>query len=160
MAHQGVATFGEQLRRAREERGLAAESVCEATKVPLRHIHALESDAYDQLPGGVFRRGFVRSYVSVLGLEEADWMKRFEESCRASGLRDPSGADWAAFAENVKNGRAHTYRRVGIRGMLVVLLLMTLALAGWCGWRIKTHRRVMPVRLARLMPHRRLDRTS
>jgi len=149
---QGTTRFGEDLRRAREARGLAVESMCEATKVPLRHIRALEAGAYDQLPGGVFRRGFVRSYVGVLGLEEADWIRRFEESCQASGLRDSSGAEWAAFAENVKNSRAQTYRRVGIGGAMALLLLTSLALAGWCAWRVKTHRTVMPVRLARLMP--------
>jgi cytoskeletal protein RodZ len=152
MHQTGVAAFGEELRRAREARGLAVESVCEATKVPLRHIRALEAGSYDELPGGVFRRGFVRSYVSLLGLEETDWMKRFEESCKASGLRDASGAEWAAFAENVKSNRAQSYRRAGLRGGLVVLLLATLAIAGWCGWRLKTHRHVLPVRFARLMP--------
>jgi cytoskeletal protein RodZ len=155
-----VTIFGEELRRAREERGLAVESLCDATKVPLRHIRALETGAYDQLPGGVFRRGFVRSYISALGLEEADWMRRFEDSCRASGLRDPSGADWAAFAENVKNNRSQTYRRVGIGGMLAVLLLAALALAGWCAWRVKTHRSIMPVRVARLMQNSRSSRTT
>lgn len=126
----------------------------------MRHIRALEAGSYEQLPGGIFRRGFVRSYVSVLGLEEADWMKRFEESCRASGLRDSASADWATFAENVKSNRAQTYRRMGFRGALVALLLATLAVAGWCGWRLKTHRRVMPVHLAWLMPNSRLGKAA
>src|SRR6202522_4039672 len=82
----GLAAFGEQLRREREERGVAVEAICSATKVPLRHIRALEAGALRELPGGVFRRGFVRSYLSALGLEEDSWMKRFEESCRESGL--------------------------------------------------------------------------
>jgi cytoskeletal protein RodZ len=148
----GVAAFGEELKRQREARGLALESVCQATKVPLRHIRALEAGSYDELPGGVFRRGFVRSYVGVLGLEETDWMKRFEESCRASGVRDPSGADWTAFAENVKSGRGPTRRSAGVRGVLLALLVMTVALAGWCGWRLKTHKPVMPTHLAWLSP--------
>ena len=59
----GVAAFGEELRRAREERGFAVETICEATKVPAKHIRALEAGALGELPGGVFRRGFVRSYL-------------------------------------------------------------------------------------------------
>jgi len=55
-----VAAFGEELRRAREERGLAIEAISEATKVPVRHIRALEVGEYGELPGGVFRRGFVQ----------------------------------------------------------------------------------------------------
>jgi len=153
--NSGVAAFGEELRRAREARGLAVESVCEATKVPVRHIRALESGSYDALPGGVFRRGFVRSYVSVLGLEEAQWMERFEQSCRASGLRDPQSTDWVAFAENVKNSRGATYRKAGLRGLMAVFLLTSFAFAGWCVWRVKTHQQVLPVRLARVVQHSR-----
>lgn len=159
MSAQGITTFGEELRRARETRGLAVESVCEATKVPARHIRALESGSYKDLPGGVFRRGFVRSYVHVLGLEEADWMRRFEESCRASDIRDPSSADWSAFAENVKNSRGSSYRRVGIGGLAAAVVLASLAAASWCLWRVKTHRSVVPVRLARLMPNGKHGRT-
>ncbi|HXE09625.1 MAG TPA: helix-turn-helix domain-containing protein [Acidobacteriaceae bacterium] len=143
----GVAAFGEQLRRAREARGLALESICETTKVPARHIRALESGSYDELPGGVFRRGFVRSYLAVVGLEEGDWMKRFEESCRTSGVRDAAGREWAAFAENVKNNRPASYRRAGVRGALAISVLAVIALAGWCGWRLKSHRPLLPVRL-------------
>ncbi len=94
----GVAGFGEDLRRAREDRGLAVETICEATKVPAKHIRALEAGALGELPGGVFRRGFVRSYLDAVGLEKTIWMQRFEESCRESGMRDPAEIEWATFA--------------------------------------------------------------
>jgi cytoskeletal protein RodZ len=132
------------LRRAREERGVAVETICEATKVPARHILALEAGELDRLPGGVFRRGFVRSYLHVLGLEEATWMRRFEDSCRQRGMRDPAELEWVPFAENVKNGRVTPRRPMGVRGIAVVTVLLLLGLAGWCGWRLKTHRRLIP----------------
>jgi cytoskeleton protein RodZ len=138
-----VAAFGEELRREREERGVAVETICEATKVPARHIRALEAGELDQLPGGVFRRGFVRSYLHVLGLEEVLWMRRFEESCRASGMRDPAEMEWVPFAENVRNSRVAPRRR-GVRSVAIVTLLVLLGLAVWCGWRLKNHRHVLP----------------
>jgi cytoskeleton protein RodZ len=140
----GVAAFGEQLRREREERGVAVEAICNATKVPIRHIRALEAGEFRELPGGVFRRGFVRSYLGALGLEEDSWMKRFEESCRESGLGDPAETEWATFAENVKNSRGLARRRMGLRWVGWVMLLAALGLAGWSGWRLATHRRVFP----------------
>jgi len=141
----GVAAFGEELRRAREERGLAVETICAATKVPAKHIRALEAGALGELPGGVFRRGFVRSYLGAVGLEEGAWMQRFEQSCRESGLLEPAGTEWATFAENIKNNRVGVRRRMGRRGLGVGLLLVALAAAGWCGWRLATHRRVLPL---------------
>jgi cytoskeleton protein RodZ len=139
-----VAAFGEDLRREREERGLAVEAICNATKVPRRHILALEAGALGDLPGGVFRRGFLRSYLSALGLEEAPWMRRFEESCRESGERDPTANDWAAFAENVKNSRNTPQRRMRLRWLAVIVILTILALAGWCGWRLAMHQSLFP----------------
>jgi cytoskeletal protein RodZ len=141
----GVAAFGEALRREREERGVALESICNATKVPVKHFLALEAGAFAELPGGVFRRGFVRSYLSALGLEETYWMQRFEESCRASGLKDTTGGDeWAKFAENVKNNRGVARRRMGGWWVRRLTLVVLLAVAAWCGWRLATHRTVLP----------------
>jgi cytoskeleton protein RodZ len=140
----GVAAFGEQLRREREERGVAVEAICNATKVPMRHIRSLEAGALSELPGGVFRRGFVRSYLSALGLEEGPWLKRFEESCRESGVWDPAGTEWVTFAENVKNSRGIPRRRMRLRWVVAVAMVVALGLAGWCGWRLATHRGLFP----------------
>ena len=149
--------FGEELRRAREQRGLAVETICDATKVPAKHIRALEAGAFEELPGGVFRRGFVRSYLNVLGLEEGAWMKRFEESCRESGMRDPVDMEWVTFAENVKSGRSAPRRRVGIWSLGVVIALAALSLAGWCGWRLATHRRLLPSPMVWMVMKSRVD---
>ena len=123
------------------------ETICEATKVPARHYRALEAGALEELPGGVFRRSFVRAYLGVVGLEEDAWMKRFEESCRLSGVGEPSEMEWVAFAENVKNNRVVLGRSAGMKGAAVGVLLAALALAGWCGWRLATHRRLLPAPL-------------
>jgi cytoskeletal protein RodZ len=140
----GVAAFGEELRREREQRGVAVETICQTTKVSAKHIRALEAGAFGELPGGVFRRGFVRSYLGALGLEEGLWMKRFEECCREIGVRDPAETEWVTFAENVKNSRGGRRRQRGMRWAGAGLLLAALGLAGWCGWRLATHRRLLP----------------
>jgi cytoskeleton protein RodZ len=139
-----VAAFGEELRKAREERGVSVAKICESTKVQAKHILALEAGELGELPGGVFRRGFVRSYLRVLGLDEAPWMQRFDESCRQSGMDNPAEMEWTTFAENVKNSRVAPRRRRGIRWALLVIVLAALATAGWCGWRMATHRRLLP----------------
>jgi len=55
-----MANFGETLRKERESRGIALDTVVGTTKISLRHLNAIESDRFDQLPGGVFNKGIVR----------------------------------------------------------------------------------------------------
>jgi len=62
--------FGDRLRREREMRGITLEEITESTKISRRHLEALESEHFDQLPGGVFNKGFVRAYARFLGIDE------------------------------------------------------------------------------------------
>ncbi|HEY2053203.1 MAG TPA: helix-turn-helix transcriptional regulator [Solirubrobacterales bacterium] len=150
MAQNGEISFGDDLRKAREQKGLSVEAISDATKVASKHIRSLEAGQFEELPGGVFRRGFVRSYVGALGLEEGGWIKRFDEVCRACAVSGAPNSDWTRFAENVKNNRAASPPRRVARGAGFVLLLILLALAAWCGWRLKTHRRLLPSPLVAL----------
>lgn len=136
------AAFGEQLRRERERRGVAVDAICAVTKVPVRHILSLEAGALRDLPGGVFRRGFLRSYLSAVGLEESYWMPRFEESCRLSGLREPAeSSSWSAFAENVKNSRYVPRRRPRPYGRWLALLFLLSILAAVSAWALHSYRK-------------------
>lgn len=64
-----MATFGETLRRERELRGVSLREISEETKISLRFLEALEQDRLEVLPGGVFRRAFVKQYARYLGLD-------------------------------------------------------------------------------------------
>jgi cytoskeleton protein RodZ len=65
-----TAPFGEHLKREREMRGVSLEEISAATRISTRFLEALENDHWDQLPGGVFNRGFIRSIARFLGLDE------------------------------------------------------------------------------------------
>ena len=65
-----MGAFGDRLRREREMRGITLEEITESTKISRRHLEALEGEHFDQLPGGVFNKGFVRAYARFLGLNE------------------------------------------------------------------------------------------
>jgi cytoskeleton protein RodZ len=63
-------TFGERLKREREMRGVTLEEIAVATRISPRFLEALENEQWDQLPGGIFNRGFIRSIARFLGLDE------------------------------------------------------------------------------------------
>ena len=62
--------FGDQLKREREMRGVSLEEISAATRISTRFLEAIEGEHWDQLPGGVFNRGFIRAIARFLGLDE------------------------------------------------------------------------------------------
>src|SRR6202521_3718106 len=62
--------FGENLKREREMRGVTLQEISTATRIAVRFLQAIETERWDQLPGGVFNRGFVRAVARYLGLDE------------------------------------------------------------------------------------------
>ena len=79
-----VASFGERLKKEREKRNMSLEDVASVTKISVRNLRALEQEKFDQMPGGIFNRGFVRSYAKHLGLDDeqvvADYMEAAGET--------------------------------------------------------------------------------
>src|SRR5205807_6759163 len=69
--------FGERMRREREMRGIKLEEIAESTKIGKRNLEALEQERFDQLPGGIFNKGFVRAYAKYLGLDEEQAVNDF-----------------------------------------------------------------------------------
>ena len=64
----GALTVGQLLKRRREERGLDLADIADMTRIPVRHLSAIEENAYEQLPGLPYAVGFVRNYARILGL--------------------------------------------------------------------------------------------
>lgn len=61
--------IGATLRKTRNRRKVGLSEVEAATKIRLRYLRAMESEEWDVLPGGVYTRGFIRTYASFLGLD-------------------------------------------------------------------------------------------
>lgn len=79
-----LGAFGEKLRQQREQRGISLDAISNTTKISTRMLRALEEEHFDQLPGGVFNKGFVRAYARHVGLDEeetlADYLAALRES--------------------------------------------------------------------------------
>lgn len=62
---------GPELRVARERRGLSIQQIADRTKISLSVLRAIESDDLEQLPPGVFARGFLKAYAREVGVDPA-----------------------------------------------------------------------------------------
>jgi cytoskeleton protein RodZ len=83
-------SFGEKLKLEREKRKVTLEQISVSTKIGTRMLRALEENQFNQLPGGIFNKGFVRAYSRVLGLDEEQTVADY---LQASGDAPPARAD-------------------------------------------------------------------
>jgi len=134
--------FGEELRLERERRGISLETIAATTKVATRHLHSLEENQFDLLPGGVFNKGIVRDYARAVGLDETLWLDRFMRAYRESGQMKDDDIHWVEFAENVSRSRPAKQRPsyFRLRWAGVAMLVAMLAVSGWFVWQYVNNR--------------------
>lgn len=82
-----MGAFGEKLRKQREQRGIELDTISNTTKISTRMLRALEEEHFDQLPGGVFNKGFVRAYARQVGLDEAEAVSDYLAALRESQVQ-------------------------------------------------------------------------
>ena len=78
MADPSPETFGKVLADARVARGMTLQQVSASTKISVSKLQAIERDEIESLPGGIFTRGFVRSYAEAVGLDPQETLAQFE----------------------------------------------------------------------------------
>jgi hypothetical protein len=115
---------GPTLREARKRREIEISAVEEATRIRPRFLRAIENEEWDVLPGGVYTRGFIRTYAAYLGLDgerlAEDYRREVEET---GGGREP-GVEHTGVA----GGRAPGARRgVGRAGWIAVAAVVLIA---------------------------------
>jgi cytoskeleton protein RodZ len=70
-------TVGERLREARERQKVSLHAIAEKTNISVRFLDAIEKNQFDKLPGGIFTRGFIRSYAAQVGLDPDSTVAQF-----------------------------------------------------------------------------------
>lgn len=115
-----MASFGENLRREREMRGVTLQEISSATKIGVRFLQALESEQFDRIPGGVFTRSFIRAYAKYLGLDEEQVLAEYR-------LAVPSSAEFDLSRLTVSRPDSRSDRA---KGPAAALLLAAVLLGG------------------------------
>lgn len=88
--------IGSDLRRARTRREIELSEVEAATRIRARFLAAIENEEWDALPGGVYTRGFIRTYASYLGMDGErivdDYRREVEGAASGPATHAPPGA--------------------------------------------------------------------
>lgn len=132
-------SFGDELRRERELREISLREIAESTKISLRYLQALEGNRFEELPGGVFNRGFVRAYAQFIGVDDEAMVNAYllEEQARAT---EGGGGDvWRGSRERRERGPGDpgsavdglspgSRRGLAIGGLVVVAAIVVVAI--------------------------------
>ncbi|HMS42400.1 MAG TPA: helix-turn-helix domain-containing protein [Pyrinomonadaceae bacterium] len=70
-------TLGEKLQQAREARGATIAEVAEQTRISPLYIESIENNDYRPLPGGIFNKGFVKSFAKYVGVDEQEALQDY-----------------------------------------------------------------------------------
>ncbi|MBZ5720768.1 MAG: DUF4115 domain-containing protein [Acidobacteriia bacterium] len=127
-----MGSFGARLKREREQRKITLDDISAATKIGTRFLRALEDEHFDQLPGGIFNKGFVRAYARHLGVDEEQAIADYLE---ASGATVPGGPTEALEKKPAVEVQPQPESREALNipwGILAALLLVVAF--GFAAW--------------------------
>ncbi len=73
-----VGLLGEFLKQKRIDKNYTLEKLSQKTKISVNILKSLETDDYDHLPSAAYIKGFVTSYVKVLGIPLDEAINKME----------------------------------------------------------------------------------
>lgn len=82
-------SIGARLKSERETRELSLEEVSSTTRIPRRTLESLEENRFEELPSGVFVRGFIKAYASAVEIDADEVLARFDEEQPVEALPPP-----------------------------------------------------------------------
>lgn len=111
---------GARLREIRVSRKLSLEDVAAQLRLDPPRLEALENDAYDQLPGPTFVRGYLRGYARLVGVPAGPLLEAY----------DRYGFDTPALIPDITSRPQIRSSDVPVKLVTYVLAVLLLALVG------------------------------
>ncbi len=112
-----VENFGSYLKHERELRGVPLEEISGTTKIHIRFLQALEENKFEDLPGEVFIKGYIRSYADTIGSDVEEMLNIYEESVGNKKIED--------IEESISksNISAKTFLGFAVVGLIIIALI-------------------------------------
>ncbi|OFW26844.1 MAG: hypothetical protein A3H97_15005 [Acidobacteria bacterium RIFCSPLOWO2_02_FULL_65_29] len=125
LIHQGyrmeqrATDIGSRLRHAREQRGLTLRDIANITKISTAALNAIEHNDFARLPGGVFRRAYVRAFAAEVGLNADDLAREYRARFEAALPAGPPLRQEADGGDRVRLPQRLAFVSVTLVGILI-----------------------------------------
>ena len=115
--------FGSYLKHERELRGVPLDEIAQSTKISIRFLRALEENRFEDLPGEVFIKGFIRSYGQAIGSNVDELLAAYHESGSKRQDIEPSDTEISPSKEEPP-GRRFDFPMKAVLGFGTALLII------------------------------------
>lgn len=82
-------SVGDKLREAREALGLQLSDIAARTRIPLRHLMAIEASDFSGMPSSTYAIGFAKTYARAVGVDEEDVARQLRGLLHHETVRQP-----------------------------------------------------------------------
>jgi len=139
-------TAGNNLKKARLEKGLSLEDVQKATKIHPNILRAIEGDSISDL-NPIYLKGFIKIYCQFLGVDPKDYVSDYQQPVWRVNLDKETAREQNAPVPNkpLINLKSFIPGKKFISGF-IILIIVILIFAGLfnLGKAIFSHRRALP----------------
>jgi cytoskeletal protein RodZ len=122
-------TLGEKLRKAREDLDISISEVAEQTRISALYLEAIEKDEYKILPGGIFNKGFVKSFAKYVGLDEHEALQDYARLLEQQAEEAPDLNDSRGYRPEVLTDDSR-------RGSMIPTIIFAVVILGLMAWGI------------------------
>ncbi len=120
-------SLGEKLRQAREERDISISEVAEQTRISALYLEAIEKNDYRTLPGGIFNKGFVKSFAKYVGVDEHEALQDYAKIAASEEAASPDSESGRYRPEVLTDER---------RGSMLPTIIFAVLILGLMAWGI------------------------
>lgn len=126
--------IGAELRNARNARKLSIEEIARVTKISPSVLRAIDRNDFDNVPGGLFTRGFLRAYAREVGLDPEEMIQRYRtefEHPETSVRIDDSDASDELEINTHRHDEPGESRYSQIVQVAIILIILGVYVASW-----------------------------
>jgi cytoskeleton protein RodZ len=122
--------FGSFLRQARVSRDISLSDIALKTKVSRSTLELLEKGELNDLPAGVYARGFIRSFAKAVGVDETEPLLMYERAIEARSAAEKARSTTPAVevpefvGANADDESMAPRRGLGLAVFVIILLLI------------------------------------
>jgi cytoskeleton protein RodZ len=113
-----MTNFGASFKKARESKGISLVQIAAETRISTRFLSAIENEEFNLLPGGIFNRGFVRTFAERVGIDPDQAIADYE---RLAEVHQAPEALTAAATPPVK--RDHRLYPIAVGALILVIAI-------------------------------------